>query len=110
MFFRRLYAPILNRALTLPEDDASPQLPGRAAVIRWHSRSAPFMPQLSRGFAHVHADRAPMMSMEQARDVLTKTDGIIMTFRKPQSVLGKSGKFESSTDPARSRCSRRRSS
>ncbi len=42
----------------------------------------------------------PMMAVEQARDILVKTDRMIMTFPEVQSVLGKSGKFESSTDPA----------
>ena len=64
------------------------------------SLGSEFMPQLREGSIMYMPTGLPMMSVEQARDVLVKTDGIIRTFPQVQSVLGKSGKFESSTDPA----------
>src|SRR5262249_22373106 len=64
------------------------------------SLGSEFMPQLREGSLMYMPTGLPMMSVEQARDILVKTDGIIMTFPQVQSVLGKSGKFESSTDPA----------
>src|SRR5207245_4632382 len=64
------------------------------------SLGSKFMPQLREGSLMYMPTGFPMMSVEQARDILVKTDGIIMTFPEVQSVLGKSGKFESSTDPA----------
>ena len=71
----------------------------RSSLSRSRSGSE-FMPQLREGSLMYMPTGLPMMSVEQARDVLVKTDGIIMTFPEVQSVLGKAGKFESSTDPA----------
>jgi Cu(I)/Ag(I) efflux system membrane protein CusA/SilA len=101
MFFRRLYAPILNRALRFPKTTLLLNFLVVPAVIPLAlSFGSEFMPQLREGSLMYMPTGLPMMSMEQARDVLTKTDRIIMTFPEAQSVLGKSGKFESSTDPA----------
>jgi Cu(I)/Ag(I) efflux system membrane protein CusA/SilA len=101
MFFRRLYAPVLNRALRFPKTTLFLNFLLVPAVIPLAlSLGSEFMPQLREGSLMYMPTGLPMMSMEQARDVLVKTDGIIMTFPEAQSVLGKSGKFESSTDPA----------
>ena len=64
------------------------------------SLGSEFMPQLREGSLMYMPTGLPMMAVEQAREILVKTDGMIMTFPEVQSVLGKSGKFESSTDPA----------
>jgi Cu(I)/Ag(I) efflux system membrane protein CusA/SilA len=101
MFFRRLYAPVLNRALSFPKTTLLINFLLIPAVIPLAmSLGSEFMPQLREGSLMYMPTGLPMMSVEQARDVLVKTDGIIMTFPQVQSVLGKSGKFESSTDPA----------
>jgi Cu(I)/Ag(I) efflux system membrane protein CusA/SilA len=101
MFFRRLYAPILNRALLFPRTTLLVNFLFVPAVVPLAlSLGTEFMPQLREGSVMYMPTGLPMMSVEQARDVLVKTDGIIMTFPQVQSVFGKSGKFESSTDPA----------
>jgi Cu(I)/Ag(I) efflux system membrane protein CusA/SilA len=58
------------------------------------------MPQLREGSLLYMPTGLPMMSVEQARNVLVGTDRIIRTFPEVQSVLGKAGKFDSPTDPA----------
>src|ERR1700737_2846224 len=101
MFFRRAYAPVLNWALHWPKTTLVINFLLVPAVIPLAlSLGSEFMPQLREGSLMYMPTGLPMMSVEQARDVLVKTDGIIMTFPEVQSVLGKSGKVESSTDPA----------
>ena len=98
---RRLYAPVLNRALRFPKTTLLVNFLLVPAVVPLAlSLGSEFMPQLREGSLMYMPTGLPMMAVEQARDVLVKTDGIIMTFPEVQSVLGKSGKFESSTDPA----------
>jgi Cu(I)/Ag(I) efflux system membrane protein CusA/SilA len=101
MFFRRAYSPVLSRALRRPKTTLLINFLLVPAVIPLAlSLGSEFMPQLREGSVMYMPTGLPMMSVEQARDVLLKTDGIIMTFPEVQSVLGKSGKVESSTDPA----------
>src|SRR6266704_2091835 len=101
MFFRRAYSPCLNCALRFPKTTLLINFLLVPAVIPLAmSLGSEFMPQLREGSLMYMPTGLPMMSVEQARDVLVKTDGTIMTFPQVQSVLGKSGKFESSTDPA----------
>src|SRR5262249_10112638 len=101
MFFRRLYAPVLNRALLFPRTTLLVNFLFVPAVVPLAlSLGTEFMPQLREGSLMYMPTGLPMMSVEQARDVLVKTDGIIMTFPHVQCVFGKAGKFESSTDPA----------
>jgi len=98
---RRLYAPVLNAALRYPKTALLLNFLFVPAVIPLAlSLGSEFMPQLREGSLMYMPTGLPMMSVEQARDILVKTDGIIMTFPEVQSVLGKSGKVESSTDPA----------
>jgi len=101
MFCRRAYTPVLNWALRWPKTTLLVNFLFIPAVVPLAmSLGSEFMPQLREGSLMYMPTGLPMMSVEQARDVLVKTDGIIMTFPEVQSVLGKSGKFESSTDPA----------
>ena len=101
MFFRRLYAPILDRALRFPRTTLLLNFLLVPAVIPLAlSLGSEFMPPLREGSVMYMPTGLPMMSVEQARDVLVRTDGIIRTFPEVQSVLGKAGKVESSTDPA----------
>src|SRR5215831_9739827 len=98
---RRLYAPVLNWALRYPKTMLLINFLFVPAVIPLAlSLGSEFMPQLREGSLMYMPTGLPMMAVEQAREVLVKTDGILMTFPVVQSVLGKSGKFESSTDPA----------
>ncbi|HEY6930325.1 MAG TPA: CusA/CzcA family heavy metal efflux RND transporter, partial [Thermoanaerobaculia bacterium] len=98
---RRLYAPVLNWALRWPKTTLLLNFLLIPAVIPLAlSLGSEFMPQLREGSLMYMPTGLPMMSVEQAREILVKTDGIIMSFPEVQSVLGKSGKFESSTDPA----------
>jgi Cu(I)/Ag(I) efflux system membrane protein CusA/SilA len=98
---RRLYSPVLNWALRRPKTTLLLNFLLVPAVIPLAlSLGSEFMPPLREGSLMYMPTGLPMMSMEQARDILVKTDGIIMTFPEVKSVLGKSGKFESSTDPA----------
>ncbi len=101
MFFRRAYSPVLNWALRRPKTTLLINFLLVPAVIPLAlSLGTEFMPQLREGSLMYMPTGLPMMSVEQARDVLVKTDGIIMTFPEVRSVLGKAGKFDSSTDPA----------
>jgi copper/silver efflux system protein len=98
---RRLYAPVLDRALRYPKTTLLINFLFIPAVVPLAlSLGSEFMPQLREGSLMYMPTGLPMMAVEQAREVLVKTDGILMTFPEVQSVLGKSGKFESSTDPA----------
>jgi len=101
LYTRRLYAPVLDWALRFPKTTLLINFLFVPAVIPLAlSLGTEFMPQLREGSLMYMPTGLPMMSVEQARDVLVKTDRVIMTFPEVQSVLGKSGKFESSTDPA----------
>ncbi|MFN2633467.1 MAG: efflux RND transporter permease subunit, partial [Thermoanaerobaculia bacterium] len=101
MFFRRLYSPVLNRALHFPKTTLLLNFLLVPAVVPLAlSLGSEFMPPLREGSVMYMPTGLPMMAVEQARDVLVKTDGIIRTFPEVQSVLGKAGKVESSTDPA----------
>ncbi len=101
LFTRRLYAPVLNWALRFPKTTLAINFLFVLAVIPLAlSLGSEFMPQLREGSLMYMPTGLPMMSVEQARDVLVKTDRVIKEFPEVQSVLGKSGKFESSTDPA----------
>ncbi len=101
LFTRRLYAPVLNWALRFPRTTLFANFLLIPAVVPLAlSLGSEFMPQLREGSLMYMPTGLPMMAVEQARDVLVKTDGIIMTFPEVRSVLGKAGKFESSTDPA----------
>ena len=98
---RRLYAPVLNWALRFPKTTLLLNFLLVPAVVPLAlSLGSEFMPQLREGSLMYMPTGLPMMSVEQARDVLVKTDRVIMSFPEVQSVLGKSGKFDSSTDPA----------
>lgn len=101
LWTRRLYSPVLNSALRWPRTTLLVNFLVVPAVIPLAlSLGSEFMPQLREGSLMYMPTGLPMMSMEQARDILVTTDGILMSFPEVQSVLGKSGKFESSTDPA----------
>jgi Cu(I)/Ag(I) efflux system membrane protein CusA/SilA len=101
LYTRRLYAPVLNWALRYPKTTLLINFLFVPAVIPLAlSLGTEFMPQLREGSIMYMPTGLPMMSVEQARDVLVKTDGMIRTFPEVQSVLGKAGKVESSTDPA----------
>ena len=101
LWTRRLYAPVLERALRYPKTTLFLNFLLVPAVVPLAlSLGSEFMPQLREGSLMYMPTGLPMMSMEQARDILVKTDGIIRTFPEVQSVLGKAGKFESPTDPA----------
>jgi copper/silver efflux system protein len=98
---RRLYAPVLNVALRYPRTALLLNFLLIPAVVPLAlSLGSEFMPQLREGSLMYMPTGLPMMAVEQARDILVKSDGVIMTFPEVESVLGKSGKFESSTDPA----------
>ena len=98
---RRLYAPVLNRALRFPKTTLLVNFLLVPAVVPLAlSLGSEFMPQLREGSLLYMPTGLPMMSVEQARNVLVTTDGIIRTFPEVHSVFGKAGKFESSTDPA----------
>ncbi len=98
---RRLYSPVLNAALRFPKTVLVLNFLLVPAVIPLAlSLGSEFMPPLREGSLMYMPTGLPMMSMEQAREVLVQTDRIIMTFPEVESVLGKSGKVESSTDPA----------
>ncbi len=59
-----------------------------------------FMPPLNEGTILYMPTTLPGVSITQARQILQLSDRIIMTFPEVQYVFGKSGKSESSTDPA----------
>lgn len=59
-----------------------------------------FMPPLNEGTILYMPTTLPSVSITQARQILQLSDRIIMTFPEVQYVFGKSGKSESSTDPA----------
>jgi Cu(I)/Ag(I) efflux system membrane protein CusA/SilA len=101
LWTRRLYAPVLDWALRFPRATLVLNFLFVPAVVPLAlSLGSEFMPQLREGSLMYMPTGLPMMSVEQARDILVKTDGVLRTFPEVQSVLGKSGKFESSTDPA----------
>ncbi|MGH9442685.1 MAG: efflux RND transporter permease subunit [Thermoanaerobaculia bacterium] len=101
LYSRRLYTPVLNLALRFPKATLGINFLLVLAVIPLAlSLGSEFMPPLREGSLMYMPTGLPMMSVEQAREILVKTDGIIKTFPEVESVLGKAGKFESSTDPA----------
>ncbi len=59
-----------------------------------------FMPPLEEGSILYMPTTMPGISIEEARKVLQVTDRIIKRFPEVQTVLGKAGRAETSTDPA----------
>ncbi len=59
-----------------------------------------FMPPLNEGTILYMPSTIPGISITQARQMLQVTDRIIKSFPEVQSVFGKSGKADTSTDPA----------
>ncbi len=101
LYSRKLYAPVLNLALAHPKTALLLNFLIVPAVVPLAlSLGSEFMPPLREGSLMYMPTGLPMMSIEQARDILVRTDGVIRSFPEVASVLGKSGKFESSTDPA----------
>jgi Cu(I)/Ag(I) efflux system membrane protein CusA/SilA len=101
LWTRRLYAPVLRRALRFPKTTLAINFLLIPAVVPLAlSLGTEFMPPLREGSIMYMPTGLPMMSVEQARDVLMNTDGILREFPEVATVLGKAGKFESSTDPA----------
>jgi len=101
LWTRRLYTPLLRWALRYPKTTLALNFLLIPAVIPLAlSLGTEFMPPLREGSIMYMPTGLPMMSVEQARDVLIKTDSILREFPEVSSVLGKAGKFESSTDPA----------
>ena len=89
---RRLYAPVLNIALRYPKTALLLNFLLIPAVVPLAlSLGSEFMPQLREGSLMYMPTGLPMMAVEQAREILVKTDGMIMTFPEVQVGSGQVG-------------------
>jgi Cu(I)/Ag(I) efflux system membrane protein CusA/SilA len=69
-------------------------------IIPFSRLGSEFMPPLNEGTILYMPSTIPGISITQARQMLQVTDKIIKSFPEVQSVFGKSGKADTSTDPA----------
>jgi Cu(I)/Ag(I) efflux system membrane protein CusA/SilA len=65
------------------------------------------MPPLNEGTLLYMPSSVPGMSDASASDVLQRQDQVLRRFLEVERVFGKAGRFDSPTDPVRSRCSKR---
>ena len=98
---RRMYRPLLLRALAHPRRVVlvSVLLAASAAYPLWQAGSE-FMPPLDEGDLLYMPTTLPSVSVDEAEEILRRTDALIRSFPEVASVHGKAGRSDSATDPA----------
>lgn len=97
----KLYHPVLNFVLRFKKSVLLIALLLLAATIFPFSKiGSEFMPPLWEGDLLYMPSSFPGISVTKAKEVLQQTDKIIKTFPEVETVFGKMGRAETSTDPA----------
>ncbi len=100
-FFRRLYEPVLTKALHYRKTTLALNVLALLITIpmAMHMGSE-FMPPLDEGSLLFMPVTLPNVSITEAKRIMQVQDKIIASFPEVQQVLGKVGRAETSTDPA----------
>jgi Cu(I)/Ag(I) efflux system membrane protein CusA/SilA len=100
-FFIRLYRPALETALRFKKTTVAIALLSILACIPvYQSIGSEFMPDLDEGSLLFMPTTLPDVNVTEAKRIMQVQDKILMTFPEVESVLGKVGRAETSTDPA----------
>jgi Cu(I)/Ag(I) efflux system membrane protein CusA/SilA len=71
-----------------------------ATVIPWRRLGSEFMPPLQEGSILFMPTTVPGVSIAQAREIMQYQDSVLFSFPEVESVLGKTGRASTATDPA----------
>ena len=71
-----------------------------ATVLPWKQLGSEFMPPLKEGSLLFMPTTVPGVSIAQARDILRYQDSVLASFPEVETVLGKTGRARTATDPA----------
>jgi len=100
-FFIRLYKPALTTALRFKKTTVGLAVVSILACIPvYQSIGSEFMPDLDEGSLLFMPTTLPDVNITEAKRIMQVQDKILMTFPEVESVLGKVGRAETSTDPA----------
>jgi len=97
----RLYRPVLDAALRYPVHTAAIAVLLLATVAIPLSRlGSEFMPPLDEGDLLYMPTTLPGVSVDEAADILQRTDRLIAAMPEVARVFGKAGRADTATDPA----------
>ncbi len=100
-FLRRIYTPLLTKALTHRAATAGIALVFFiGAMIAMTRLGSEFMPPLNEGDLLYMPVTDPAISLDEATKILSKQDQILTTFPEVEWAVGKAGRAETSTDPS----------
>jgi Cu(I)/Ag(I) efflux system membrane protein CusA/SilA len=71
-----------------------------ATIIPWQRLGSEFMPPLQEGSILFMPTTVPGISIAQARQIMAYQDSVLASFPEVESVLGKTGRARTATDPA----------
>ena len=71
-----------------------------ATVLPWKQLGSEFMPPLKEGSLLFMPTTVPGVSIAQAREILRYQDSVLASFPEVETVLGKTGRARTATDPA----------
>jgi Cu(I)/Ag(I) efflux system membrane protein CusA/SilA len=69
-------------------------------VVPWRRLGSEFMPPLQEGSILYMPTTVPGVSIAQAREIMRYQDSVLASFPEVETVLGKTGRAETATDPA----------
>jgi Cu(I)/Ag(I) efflux system membrane protein CusA/SilA len=102
-FFNRIYRPFILLALRFKWTALIINfavVPATALLLYFHPIGSEFMPPLYEGTIFYMPITSPGLSVTEAGRLLTSQDRILKSFPEVQTVFGKAGRAETSTDPA----------
>ncbi|HVA97743.1 MAG TPA: efflux RND transporter permease subunit, partial [Bacteroidia bacterium] len=100
-FMIAVYNPVLNFVLRFKKSVLLTAILLLAvSIFPYHKLGSEFMPSLWEGDLLYMPSSFPGISITKAKEVLQQTDKILYTFPEVQTVFGKMGRAETSTDPA----------
>ena len=98
---KRLYRPVAEAALARPKTVvAGALLLVAVTVLPFAKLGTEFMPPLHEGDLLYMPTTMPGLSVGAAKDLLTRTDRVLMSFPEVEQAFGKVGRAETATDPA----------
>ncbi len=71
-----------------------------ATVLPWRQLGSEFMPPLKEGSLLFMPTTVPGVSIAQAREIMRYQDSVLASFPEVETVLGKTGRASTATDPA----------
>ncbi|MCH2450012.1 MAG: CusA/CzcA family heavy metal efflux RND transporter [Gracilimonas sp.] len=96
-----IYKPIINLALRFKWTTIIASIAILAiSIVPLQRLGSEFMPPIEEGDLLYMPTTDPGISITKAKELLQQTDKIIATFPEVESVFGKSGRAQTSTDPA----------